>query len=516
MVLTISASVFLIFLALPNLQNTAFWFDEAQQILMSLGVDNLTAPGTHAIPTLSHVQRLNEHLNLDPGGFTFLLNLWSQWWGPSTFWVRLLPFLFFLLSLPVCAGIAWQWSRSVAFSWICATVPFLFPTFVHYAYEVRAYSFESLGVLTTVLLLNHLRTHPSQKSYLLLGLFLSLFMTSRYGFLFIIAGSTLCAGELLLREKISKAEKAIRLASVAVPILIMGTLIYQLSYSHQSHVWLGAANQVIGQGPPHVQDYLLKNQSWRQILTTIRLNLFTWPMIPLTLFLFGFPWFQRTLFWKNTVAPSKNFTLQTRLIYRFMLIIFLMSVSGSILGYYPWYVERRWSLYLVVLSLVCFILFLRTGFAFLESFLAEKSLLTQKRLQWSFLTLLITFNLIQFIQYRFRFQYDVTPTLEYLHQEPSLLDPKQPYSVYLDYWDLAVVRYLVEFGDLKGLRGYPKKYLTGSLQSPRVGCLRYLVGSPWTNAAFAKEVPHLALEYIRFPGSRLYRVKQPADSICKR
>ena len=75
------------------LRNPWLWFDESGQFWISKGLNHYSEVYA-ASGGLSDVIENNRHYNLDPGGFSVLLYFWLLINDSSTFFLRLLPYLF--------------------------------------------------------------------------------------------------------------------------------------------------------------------------------------------------------------------------------------------------------------------------------------------------------------------------------------------------------------------------------------------------------------------------------------
>ena len=80
-----------------NIDNPSFWYDESGQFWISRGLNHFS-PQYSSVGNLYNLIENNINYNLDPGGFTLALRIWSSF---STYhiFLRLLPLLFYFLSL---------------------------------------------------------------------------------------------------------------------------------------------------------------------------------------------------------------------------------------------------------------------------------------------------------------------------------------------------------------------------------------------------------------------------------
>lgn len=89
--------IFAIVKACMEIQNPYFWYDESGQFWISQGLNHESPPNSlrNSLPA---IMESNSLYTFDPGGFSLILRLWSEV-SISTVWLRILPEVFFFLTL---------------------------------------------------------------------------------------------------------------------------------------------------------------------------------------------------------------------------------------------------------------------------------------------------------------------------------------------------------------------------------------------------------------------------------
>ena len=162
--------------AVGNLFYTGLWYDESVQFWISRGLSPF-APPLSDPGSLLDVGKYNRLFNLDPGGFSLLLFFWSAV-GTDIAWLRLLPFLFFILGLGCFGLLVYSWTRSRLISLLCISMLFWFDLILYHSVEVRAYSMEFAGTMLILYLTRIALLRLSRRTFFILGLVAALFMTS--------------------------------------------------------------------------------------------------------------------------------------------------------------------------------------------------------------------------------------------------------------------------------------------------------------------------------------------------
>ena len=99
-------SMLLGYIIYESLTDWYLWYDEAGQFYISKGLHHNSKPFTSYLGVANVIYN-NRYFNLDPGGFSVLLNYWSM--GSNHYaYLRLLPLLFFLAFIFVAYKIGIQ------------------------------------------------------------------------------------------------------------------------------------------------------------------------------------------------------------------------------------------------------------------------------------------------------------------------------------------------------------------------------------------------------------------------
>ena len=171
-----------VLLAVHNLDYPGMWWDEATQFWVSQGISRYSPPFSQA-SGVRDVVRMNCLENLDPGGFSILLHVWTGF-GRGLVWLRALPLVFFVVGAVALGLLGWRLTRSALFALGACAVSPLYPAALYFALEIRAYSMEMAGVAVGALALAHFRERPTRARAALLGVTCAAFLTSRYSFIF--------------------------------------------------------------------------------------------------------------------------------------------------------------------------------------------------------------------------------------------------------------------------------------------------------------------------------------------
>ncbi|HCS88372.1 MAG TPA: hypothetical protein DIW30_08335 [Bacteroidales bacterium] len=163
--------------------NPYLWFDEAGQFWIAKGLNHDSDPMS-ATGGILEVIKNNQNYNLDPGGFSLLLHFWS-FVGNGYLWLRLLPFLFFVLTIIGFIYLAYRWTGNKYTAVLMGFIPMIIPMIYHEAFEVRAYSMEVLGVVAGAIAIDSLQRKINYKRLITWSLVLCIFLTSRYSFIMV-------------------------------------------------------------------------------------------------------------------------------------------------------------------------------------------------------------------------------------------------------------------------------------------------------------------------------------------
>lgn len=206
------------------------WFDESGQFFMSLGLNHFSPPNTFP-GSFSEVIKNNNNYNLDPGGFTVLLYIWMKL-STNYIWIRLLPYLFFLLSIFLLVDIS---DKLCEFKnkWIFGLVIFLIPQLVFRSLEIRAYTMEFLSILISIHLVTNIK-NMSKTHVFMISILSSILITSRYSSIVTFGVVTLITIiEIIISSK-NKLDKLKTIYVLSTPLMTSVTLIYFFILKNQN------------------------------------------------------------------------------------------------------------------------------------------------------------------------------------------------------------------------------------------------------------------------------------------
>lgn len=215
-----------------SLSNRFLWFDEAGQLWISLGLNHFSAPFSPR-GTLLDVLQNNSFYNMDPGGFSVLLSLWSLV-STNIIFVRTFPFLLFLGFCILLSIITKNETKSTFLSIFVFTLPFVLPYLTNKVAEVRGYGMEEFGVFISVYLLMRIKQKTTYTRILMLGIVLAFFCTSRYSFILFSLAISFRLFTILLQEGTDKRRVLAYTTLYAIPLIVMVGLIYFYMMSVQN------------------------------------------------------------------------------------------------------------------------------------------------------------------------------------------------------------------------------------------------------------------------------------------
>lgn len=425
-------------LAVNNLSNPNFWFDESGQFWMAKGLNHRSVPYSKE-GGVREVINENKISNQDPGGFTLLLHFWTIN-NNSPFHLRLLPYLFYIGMTTFLSLSVWYWTKSVTLALLCLiTTPLLKGMMLDYGFELRAYSMECMGLTTTIYIVNRLINSKSNFLFLLLVFCLSVFTTSRYSFIVVVAATFLLLGIYQFKYILSRWY-------YVTPLIVTIFGVYFLTYRFQFSS-LTPPTYVIPVSLFQVSitrafDILIKNAT-----SFNGIWMFVSPTIYFTFFWFGM---SRYL--------NKNF----KIISIFSIFYNLILIVLSILGKYPWYIEVRWNIGMHVVNLICMWSIIGQFYTLLNSYQTKNSLSKYSPLVLLLCVVIgakpIIFLARKYTHY-FRNSYDSI----YSNLSNPKLDEFKDSKLYISYNASPTWRYLNEYGPLKGNLNYPNNeiYETG-------------------------------------------------------
>jgi hypothetical protein len=325
----IIAFIFVIFqynLIKNNLFNNFFWLDESGQIWMTLGQNHFSPQGS---PTrgFQAIMENNSNYNLDPGGFTLLLRVWVSMTGFETFSIRLLPYIFYLLTIFILALSVQKFIIDKRLRQLLLLLLFgvlSTPMVTYYAFEVRGYSLSLFLTTLNFYLLAVFLKSDRNLHFLLLSTSLLATLTIRYTSIAYVISIVLIICYIELNSKSYK-----RIISLSIVIFFLS--LYILNDQ--------VLTQLLGQGDTYLDVHLLsKFENWREVLYSN---------------FFGFPGFLRSLVLllavlqiRRTVCVCEDFR-QRNLSVVFsvtVLVLTTLQMLFSVTGYLPWHSSTRWSI----------------------------------------------------------------------------------------------------------------------------------------------------------------------------
>lgn len=492
-----------VLLAVHNLGYPGVWYDETVQIWIAQGVFPL-GPVGETVGGWRDVVRMNRRANLDPGGFSLWLRVWSKA-GFGLAWLRLSAYIFFLVTAVLLACWARELTSSASAACLAPFILLAYGLVLSFAFEIRAYSMEIAGVIAAGYALHRVVRDPSLVNHLVLGVVCSVALWSRYSFV-VVAGAALGALACVRAGTLDRSRVELeKLACLLVPFLNSGALIYRfmLRY-HAGHAGqlrrggpnpIGPAEATI-QAPDYVKYWVLRGQSFGTLATVLRENFLSPPALPITLTLGALALWplvrhRRALTdWPGSTSFPAVATMA--------LLAQLISAALSLAGLYPWNLGQKWSLYLHGVSIVCVLYLASAGWWVVRRSRAAPALAAAALA----VAVIVT---VRGATFRRAHWADVSPALAQL-DTMSL----RRGSVFVAIHDVPTLRYFYELGPRRGLGPYPEAFRFERLAETttidaRKECLEYVL-SPLDLDALAR----------RLPGVRLSRVPGPASTSLSR
>lgn len=446
----------LAFLAKNNLGYTGVWYDEAASFWISQGLHNYSKIKEPA-KGLKEVISANRYANLDPGGYSILLHYWTKI-DKGIVWLRLSAFIFFLVFMGFLGLIAWEWTRSIRFSVLSMALPLLFDPAMYFATEIRAYAMEMAGIAVGTFVLIRVFRHPSIKNLLILGFVCASFLTSRYSYI-VFVGSVCCSYFVFVigEPKERRLRSVLIFSGFLLPVLACGLLIYHFTLSRFFEYSLAkTATNLLA--PDYVQGWILKGKTFRESLNLFKDNFLSLYSLPILLAILVL-----ILRWPvSRFLVKRYFPKLIRLNGRPNFLPFYWLISSgqvfsillSVLGFYPWNVGTRWSLYLIAFSMIAIILLIADVIWFFRA-LGEwryphhqiKGFGRDVSLMMIIVVALASYHATSF---RHIFWVDLGPPTEYLN---SLQLTEG--SVFVTHYEIPTLRYLYEFGPYRNNDKYP-------------------------------------------------------------
>ncbi len=328
LVLIVLTYAAVILLLSKNLNSPNLWFDESGQFWMSKGLNHFSAPFQQS-GNIQDAMHQNNVYNLDPGGFTILLHYWSEFYT-GHIWLRLLPFIFFILTILSFALTAYLWSKDLLLSLILGLLPAMSPMLVQYGFEVRAYSMEYLSTALTVLFITDIKTKDiSYRKILIYGCIFAFLITSRYSAAIPVAVFCVIFFIHSLGKNFNIRQTITMNLCLSLPIAVSAIAIYLLALRYQ--------NPEITP-PDYIKDITLKYGY--EFIKTKRFIFYN----------FNFFLFIALLIYSE--MSKMNFSYKFRPLLFIILINNLLLIILSILGKHAWDITSRWCISLNLLSMI--------------------------------------------------------------------------------------------------------------------------------------------------------------------
>lgn len=352
----------------------SFLMDESLQYYTAIG-DHRFELGASTRAPLNKVIWHNFNDNLDPGGFTLLLNLWSLV-SDHPQWLRALPFSLFVLAL--IGSFLCFWRKSLGRPWPALLLTALIASYgpiLNWSFILRAYSFE----ICALAYLTYLFTNQGRRSSYLAYIPLLFFALSRYSFSIFLGIFFLfeCQRlELLSRQKFKTLIILLMVSALCFGIFVGPVLATKLPLYIQQFTLL----------------YRLNDFSQLSALLAKNLGSLTYGLLLL----------QIVFFW----VLRSQLSVTTRRFFCFVICSHTSFIYLSAIGLYPWVMHERFGLSLSYLT------FLAAGFMLIDIFLGSIEL--RKVLQAPLLFILIIVPALQIRAFHFDSYSAIAPVVDQL------------------------------------------------------------------------------------------------------
>jgi len=501
-------------MAAQSLPYRGIWWDEAAQFWVSQGLSSYSPPFSPP-RGLRDVARMNCFENLDPGGFTVLLRLWTAA-GCGLVWLRALPLAFFAVASLALGALGWRLTRSPAFAVAAGAAPSLFPPVLYFAFEIRAYSMEMAGVAVGALALAWFHEKRSATRTFCAGLACAAFLTSRYSFLFAALALAVALWLACPREGAGRPPLRYVLA-FAVPAGVIAAPLWWVMLGHQLQPGMRAG--VLGLSSPGYTRAAVFLHGADDLHLLLR-NLLSPTAVPLTAALFAA--FVRGRAWRRRVPGSGGPGSELfSILVPYVVGLPIASAAASALGLYPWDISSRWSAYLVMLSAVAAVALAAEvrAFALGASATATGGRPTPSRaaaVEVALAALVVLAASTCALLHRQSIE-SVHRTSVAAQIDRLPIASLSEHAVFVAYYEVPMVRYLYEHGPYRGRPEYPRAFRfqtaaerrDGMRFSVRAEGIRFLV-SALTPAEAQALFPDAVLRTFGPEGSRLLAVAVPA------
>lgn len=402
------------------------WFDEAGQFWISKGLNHDSDP-LAPMGDLFDVIRNNSNYNLDPGGFSLILRVWSSI-SNHYLWLRTLPFMFFIFTILGWIYLSYRWTKDKKIALLLGFVPIMVPMLFNEAFELRAYSMEVLGCIVGCIALDSLLRQVSFIKLLFWSCVLSFFITSRYSYVVVAFFISTYILYIIFKQSKTLKIKLLQTIVYAFPLLVTLVWIYVVSM--------------------RLQNPNLSALSYLPYLSNNIKLLYRTDSLWLFLNLLIIAWITYIKRNSELIKPYIGLvyvTIATNLIF----------IIISFLGIHPWSVETTRCISMITLVYIS-----------LTAILGNV-------LNYAISKVNIYFLLIGIIGIQFLSLYrsDISQSRE---RQNALTNYKQvnidSAYVYVDRWESPCMRYQFEYGNLQGNKTYPynftfKKFVSHRLDS---------------------------------------------------
>jgi len=398
-----------------NLRYQYLWYDEGVQFWVSKGIHPAQPALTYAGNFLD-VIKLNKYTTLDPGGFNLLLHFWT-FISNHVIWLRLLPFLFYLLFITTIFYLAFTKTKDYLISLIISFLPFYFSVSLNAASEIRPYSMEMAGTVLCLVAVEKIYQKLTYKRLITWSCIMSLFLTSRYSEFITVFSSSWLILFIIFKKEIKINKKILYTAIYILPLLLTAMLIYFISLKFQNS----------GLSKVHYQTYLSDD-----ILFLLKgYNLLYFLIITIITIVY---------LYRPTIIYHLRYIYLNCIIVNWLFI--LLSFSGK----YPWEPSSSRCISMVILTLITVGL---TIWSVIKIHF-EKGNLTNR---WVLVFAFIGISL--FYHDNFITRYGNFMAISF-----KKLDFELYKKIYVDLWETPYVKYLFEYGSMKNELGksYPDNF----------------------------------------------------------
>ncbi|MDR1523547.1 MAG: hypothetical protein LBS29_06345 [Endomicrobium sp.] len=419
--------LYLLPLAMKNITDPDFWADEIGTFWAAKGIWQY-GPPLSAEGNLWDVFYVNYIQDITPVGFHVLLRIFLLL-GSSPIVLRTLPFIFLVLSIFLLTRICYIWYPKKILNWLGGFVLLWGSLQKFYAFELRPYSMEMFSVLVA-LYISYRRDliFNNKKIAFIYSVFLSICLLSRYSAVISIAPLFF----LLFFDIIAKRQSINRhsLGSIVlfgIPLFI--TALYNV---------IIVLHQVPSLTTPYALEFTFKGGGLDSILLGHK-EILLFPLILLTILF---------IFLRNTERFKRYNTF----------VIYALCQNGifiilSLLGKYPWGLNSRFDIATNTIFIVSIIPLL---FILLEYFSKQYIIKLCIVLVLLIVPFLATFNYIRIPGDSFascRADKPIRGDTTYYNYIASDIKPTS--KILANFWASSTLRYLFEYGRLRGVSDYP-------------------------------------------------------------